>query len=100
MLEAEGVIANLTIGEYPLYFIPFDEDVLSLELERSFKVQFTSSVFSLPVSMVVMVLHRINLTGPKLFCRKLKWMGMRVLYGMLQGHLPSFRYIIPSLLHQ
>jgi hypothetical protein len=48
VLEAEGVIANLTIGEYPLYFIPFDEDVLSLELERSFKVQFTSSVFSLP----------------------------------------------------
>lgn len=38
-MEEEGVIGNVTIGEYPLYFIPFDEDVLSLELERSFKVQ-------------------------------------------------------------
>jgi len=39
-LEEEGVLANITIGEYPLYFIPFDEDVLSLELDNSLKVQF------------------------------------------------------------
>ena len=38
ILEDEGVIGNVTIRECPLYFIPFDEDVLSLELERSFKV--------------------------------------------------------------
>ncbi|KAG0569695.1 hypothetical protein M758_6G104800 [Ceratodon purpureus] len=37
VLEEEGVIGNVTIRECPLYFIPFDEDVLSLELERSFK---------------------------------------------------------------
>jgi hypothetical protein len=36
-LEEEGVLANITIGEYPLYFIPFDEDVLSLELDNSLK---------------------------------------------------------------
>jgi hypothetical protein len=37
-LEEEGVLSNITIGEYPLYFIPFDEDVLSLELDNSLKV--------------------------------------------------------------
>jgi hypothetical protein len=37
VLEEEGVLANITIGEYPLYFIPFDEDVLSLELDNSLK---------------------------------------------------------------
>lgn len=28
----------LTIGEYPLYVIPLDEDVLSFELELVYKV--------------------------------------------------------------
>lgn len=37
ILEEERVIGNVSIRECPLYFIPFDEDVLSLELERSFK---------------------------------------------------------------
>jgi hypothetical protein len=37
VLEKVKATGNVTIGEYPLYFIPFDEDILSLELDRSFK---------------------------------------------------------------
>eukprot|EP00850_Spirogloea_muscicola_P018861 SM000177S03194 [mRNA] locus=s177:293522:299055:+ [translate_table: standard] len=37
LLEEEGVYADLTIGEYPLDLIAFDEDVLSLEYEGGYK---------------------------------------------------------------
>ncbi|KAL2631473.1 hypothetical protein R1flu_016159 [Riccia fluitans] len=37
VLEEEGILNNVTILEYPLHFIPFDEDVLSLELDTAFK---------------------------------------------------------------
>lgn len=37
VLEEEDVLTYVTIGEFPLHFIPFDEDVLSLELDTSFK---------------------------------------------------------------
>lgn len=30
----------MTIGEYPLYIVPLDEDVLSFELDLGFKVSF------------------------------------------------------------
>jgi len=36
-LEEEGVYEEVTIGEYRLDLIPFDHDLLSLELEESFK---------------------------------------------------------------
>lgn len=38
VLEEEKVHHLLTIGEYPLYVIPLDEDILSFELDRSNKV--------------------------------------------------------------
>eukprot|EP00249_Psilotum_nudum_P013983 c24607_g1_i1 orf=309-2105(-) len=37
VLEEEEVYGRVIIGEIPLYFIPFDEDVLSLEMELAFK---------------------------------------------------------------
>ncbi|CAL5407370.1 unnamed protein product [Camellia sinensis] len=37
MLEEEKVHHLMTIGEYPLYVIPLDEDVLSFELDLAFK---------------------------------------------------------------
>eukprot|EP00898_Chlorokybus_atmophyticus_P003266 jgi/Chlat1/3940/Chrsp26S04033 len=37
ILEERGVLGDVTIGEYELEFIPFDEDVLSLEMDMSFK---------------------------------------------------------------
>jgi len=50
ILEEEGVLEDVTIRECPLYFIPFDDDVLSLELECSFKVLavFLCRAVSLP----------------------------------------------------
>ncbi|KAK1283991.1 hypothetical protein QJS10_CPA09g01806 [Acorus calamus] len=37
ILEEEKVNHMVTIGEYPLYTIPFDEDVLSFELDMAYK---------------------------------------------------------------
>lgn len=44
MFQEEGVSANVTIREFPLHFIPFDFDLLSLELESSFQVGFSKSI--------------------------------------------------------
>ncbi|GLT93244.1 hypothetical protein SLE2022_110450 [Rubroshorea leprosula] len=37
ILEEEKVHNLMTIGEYPLYVIPFDEDILSFELDLAYK---------------------------------------------------------------
>ncbi|KAI5346059.1 PREDICTED: vacuolar [Prunus dulcis] len=37
ILEEEKVHNLLTLGEYPLYFVPLDEDVLSFELDLAYK---------------------------------------------------------------
>lgn len=37
VLEDDEVFRDVTTGEFPLHFIPFDEDVLSLELDTAFK---------------------------------------------------------------
>eukprot|EP00854_Cymbomonas_tetramitiformis_P026746 gene26746-32861_t len=37
VLEEEGVYGDITLGEFNLELIPFEEDVLSLELETSFR---------------------------------------------------------------
>ena len=36
MLEEAGVLGDVVVQEYPLRFIPLEEDVLSLCLEDSF----------------------------------------------------------------
>ncbi|KAJ9269015.1 hypothetical protein DTO212C5_4854 [Paecilomyces variotii] len=36
ILEEEGIIGDVNIAEFPLYFLPLEQDVLSLELEDSF----------------------------------------------------------------
>lgn len=38
VLEDEKVHQLMTIGEYPLYVVPLDEDVLSFELDLAYKV--------------------------------------------------------------
>eukprot|EP00027_Filamoeba_sp_ATCC50430_P001749 CAMPEP_0168556906 /NCGR_PEP_ID=MMETSP0413-20121227/9136_1 /TAXON_ID=136452 /ORGANISM="Filamoeba nolandi, Strain NC-AS-23-1" /LENGTH=618 /DNA_ID=CAMNT_0008587891 /DNA_START=132 /DNA_END=1984 /DNA_ORIENTATION=+ len=40
VLEEEGVYGDITFGDYPLDLIPFEDDLLSLELETSFKECF------------------------------------------------------------
>lgn len=39
MFQEEGISANVNIQEFPLFFVPFDFDLLSLEMESSFKVK-------------------------------------------------------------
>ena len=41
ILEEENFHHLLTIGEYPLYVLPVDEDVLSFELDLAYKVRDT-----------------------------------------------------------
>ena len=36
MLEDAGVLGDVSVEEFPLYFIHLEQDVLSLELEKSF----------------------------------------------------------------
>jgi hypothetical protein len=38
ILEEEKVHHLMSIGEYPLYMVPLDEDVLSFELDLAYKV--------------------------------------------------------------
>ncbi|KAI8845521.1 Sec1-like protein [Chytridium lagenaria] len=56
VLEEEGVLGDITLGEYHLDLIPLDEDVLSLELEDSFRDLYldgdVSPVFSLAKSIL------------------------------------------------
>jgi len=44
-LEEEGIYDDVTIGEYHLDLIAFDHDLLSLELEESFKECFLVRFF-------------------------------------------------------
>lgn len=47
ILEDEKVHNLLTIGEYQLYTVPLDEDVLSFELDLSNKVLGNSLIYIL-----------------------------------------------------
>ncbi|KAI9202754.1 Sec1-like protein [Polychytrium aggregatum] len=51
LLEDEGVLGEIHIGEYELDIVPLDEDVLSLEVESAFKDIYvdgdTSCIYSL-----------------------------------------------------
>jgi hypothetical protein len=38
LFQEAGISANVSLGEFPLYFIPFDYDLLSLELDATFRV--------------------------------------------------------------
>lgn len=37
VFQEEGIFGDVTLSEYPLDFIPFDSDILSLELDTAFK---------------------------------------------------------------
>ena len=36
ILEEDGVLGDVNISELPIYFIPLEKDLLSLQLEDSF----------------------------------------------------------------
>lgn len=43
LFQEEGIFASVSIRAFPLYLIPFDHDLLSLELEGPFRVRPQSS---------------------------------------------------------
>ncbi len=47
ILEEEKVHQKLTLGEYPLYLVPLDEDVICFELDHSLQVLIHTSAYSL-----------------------------------------------------
>ncbi|GJN38469.1 hypothetical protein PR202_gb27510 [Eleusine coracana subsp. coracana] len=65
VLEEEKVHQKLTIGEYPLYLVPFDEDVLSFELEHSLQECLiegdTSSIWH-----VAKAIHKLEMGIPEI----------------------------------
>lgn len=57
ILEEEGVLGDVSVEEFPLYFVPLEHDVLSLALEDSFSDLylvnfFLSSCFPLDVKLI------------------------------------------------
>ena len=53
----EGVFGDVHIGDYPLNFIPFDSDILSLELPSSFKVDDLQRTLVLGVASLVAFMY-------------------------------------------
>lgn len=51
ILEEAGVIGDVNVFEFPLYFLPLDQDLLSLELEDSFSDLFLVSLNIKPPSL-------------------------------------------------
>ncbi len=59
ILETEAVLGDVNIAELPLYFLPLDTDVLSLELEESFGDLHLVSIFSLCAFMSIYGEHML-----------------------------------------
>ena len=47
VFHEEGIFADVTLAEYPLDFIPFDSDILSLELDTAYKASLHGSAGSM-----------------------------------------------------
>ncbi len=45
VFQEEGIAADVTLSEYPLDFIPFDSDILSLELDDAYKASGDPTAF-------------------------------------------------------
>lgn len=62
VLEEEKVHQMMSIGEYPLYLVPMDDDLLSFELDLSYKVWDVYIYFLRLMSILV------GFLGPELSC--------------------------------
>ena len=51
VFQEEGIAADVTLSEYPLDFIPFDSDILSLELDGAYKVSGDPTAFLSPMTV-------------------------------------------------
>ena len=55
VFQEEGIAADVTLSEYPLDFIPFDSDILSLELDGAYKASGDPSAFLSPMTVDINV---------------------------------------------
>ncbi len=46
ILEDEGVLGDVNVLEFPMYFLPLEDDILSLELEDAFMEMYLVSLNS------------------------------------------------------
>ncbi|VDB90948.1 Bgt-242 [Blumeria graminis f. sp. tritici] len=46
VLEEAGVLGDTNVSEFPLYFVPMEKDILSLELEESFADLYLRKVYA------------------------------------------------------
>ena len=51
VFQEEGIAADVTLSEYPLDFIPFDSDILSLELDGAYKVSGDATALLSPMTL-------------------------------------------------
>lgn len=55
VFQEEGVFADVTLAEYPLDFIPFDSDILSLELDTAYKASFCPPWPCYPIRLLLFI---------------------------------------------
>ena len=76
ILEDKGIIGDVNIAEFPLYFCPLEQDVLSLELEDSFSDLYLvwSSQYgsSAPANGRSIRIQGASFLQPKLWCKSNK----------------------------
>lgn len=96
ILEEEKVHNLMTIGEYPLYMVPLDEDVLSFELDLALKVWLNMILFPNQMlaylhlfKLMMFDFHSINYY----LVRIGKLMVTQVHFGTLQKQFTSLRLV-------
>ena len=49
ILEDAGILGDLSVEEFPLFFVPLEQDVLSLELDSSFGDLYLVHTLTVPI---------------------------------------------------
>lgn len=52
VFQEEGIFGDVTLAEYPLDFIPFDSDIISLELDTAYKASLRGPAVSLACFLI------------------------------------------------
>ena len=49
ILEDAGILGDVSVEEFPLFFVPLEQDVLSLELDSSFGDLYLVHTLTVPI---------------------------------------------------
>lgn len=77
ILEEAGIIGDVNVLEFPLYFMPLEEDVLSLELDSSFGDLYLVRVMSSVCRCFCIDSRRIKIPGVFSNLQRLSWISNR-----------------------